>query len=205
MYVGRIVAVGKTDRPFAGYRVSSRSFPNRIARELGDRVRIAPLDPADLQRNPFIAYACLRVADECVIVSNGTHTDEIFAALSRGVEAETALRSVLTEMGYERDEYNTPRIAGIVTDTTGFLGIARSDGVEVSSFALAPDSCRVICTYGLDRIDDASHQFTAGTAQEAARFMVEGGLFATFEHPVCAAAWRNEMAVYNPHWRAEDA
>ena len=35
MYVGRIVVVGKTTQPFVAYRVSSRSFPNRVARVTG--------------------------------------------------------------------------------------------------------------------------------------------------------------------------
>ncbi|NIM06307.1 MAG: IMP cyclohydrolase, partial [Armatimonadetes bacterium] len=47
MYVGRIVAVGKTSRPLVAYRVSSRSFPNRVARITDIGVAIEPLDPEE--------------------------------------------------------------------------------------------------------------------------------------------------------------
>ena len=70
MYVGRIVAVGKADRPFAAYRVSSRSFPNRVARITDAIVAIQPIDPEDMKKNPYIAYNCLRASENGVVVSN---------------------------------------------------------------------------------------------------------------------------------------
>ncbi|MDI6829172.1 MAG: IMP cyclohydrolase, partial [Armatimonadota bacterium] len=125
MYVGRIVAVGKASKPFVAYRVSSRSFPNRIAKITEIGIAIQPLDPEDMKRNPYIAYNCIRVSKSGVVVSNGSHTDPIWEKLEAGVEPETALREVLADMGYEKDELNTPRIAGIVTDCMGYIGIVR--------------------------------------------------------------------------------
>ncbi len=199
MYVGRIVAVGKTDKPFAAYRVSSRSFPNRVARITEVGVAIQPLDPEDMKKNPYIAYNCIRISKNGVVVSNGSHTDPIFEKLEQGMSPDVALQTVLTEMGYEKDEYNTPRIAGVVTDAAGYIGTVRADGVEVSSFDLKVNSCHIICTYEMDRVESKSYPFVAETAHEAAKYAVDGGVFKELEQPICAASWMGELAVYNPH------
>ncbi|OFX14915.1 MAG: IMP cyclohydrolase [Armatimonadetes bacterium RBG_16_58_9] len=199
MYVGRIVAVGKTSRPFVAYRVSSRSFPNRIARITEIGAAIQPLDPEDMKKNPYIAYNCIRISRNGVVVSNGSHTDPIFEKLEAGEHPDVAIQQVLEEMGYEKDELNTPRIAGVVTDNLGLVGIVRADGIEVSSFDLEDNSCHVICTYEMDRVESKSHPFLAESAEKAARYVVDGGMFADLEKPICAAAWMGELAVYNPH------
>lgn len=199
MYVGRIVTVGKTDRPFVAYRVSSRSFPNRVARVTEVGVAIQPLDPEDMKKNPYIAYNCIRVSKNGIVVSNGSHTDPIFEKIEAGVVPDVALQQVLSEMGYEKDEYNTPRIAGVVTSGKGYLGTVRSDAVEVNSFDLQDNSCQVICTYEMDKVDSKSYPFVAKNADEAAGYVVDGGLFKDLEKPICASAWMGELAVYNPH------
>ena len=193
------MTVGKTDRPFVAYRVSSRSFPNRVARITDIGVAIQPLDPEDMKRNPYIAYNCIRVSGSGVVVSNGSHTDPIFEKLEADVAPDVALQQVLTEMGYEKDEYNTPRIAGIVTDRVGYLGIVRADAVEIASFDLEDSSCRMICTYEMNHMESKSHPFVAESADQAARFVVEGGIFKDLEQPICSAAWMGELATYNPH------
>ena len=197
MYVGRIVAVGKTDRPFVAYRVSSRSFPNRVAQVTEVGAAIQPLDHEDMKRNPYIAYNCIRVSAKGVVVSNGSHTDPIFDKLSAGVQPDVAIQQVLEEMGYERDDFNTPRIAGIVTDRVGFIGTVCADGLEISSFELEDNSCHVICTYEMNRVESKGHPFVAGSADEAARYVVDGGIFKDLELPICSAAWMGELAVYN--------
>lgn len=200
MYVGRIVAVGKTDRPFVAYRVSSRSFPNRVARITPEGVAIQPLDPSEIEKNPYIAYNCIRVSRSGVVVSNGTHTDPIYRELEDGTSPIDALKTVLEKMGYERDQYNTPRIAGIVTPDKGYLGIIRDDGHEVTDFDLKDKSCKVICTYELNHIEDEYHPFCGPSAIDAAKYVVHGGFFNTLEQPICSAAWLGgELAVYNPH------
>jgi IMP cyclohydrolase len=199
MYVGRIVVVGKTHRPFVAYRVSSRSFPNRVARITAEGVAIQPLDPSEIQKNPYIAYNCIRVSAAGVVVSNGSHTDPIFEAIENGASPEEALSSVLQEMGYERDDYNTPRIAGIVTADRGYLGIVRADGLEVSGFDLKDNICHAICSYELNTIDGVDHPIQSATAADAAKFVVDGEFFNTLEQPICAASWMDELAVYNPH------
>jgi IMP cyclohydrolase len=198
LYVGRIVAVGMTDRPFVAYRVSSRSFPNRIARIADAGVAIQPIDPEDMKKNPYIAYNCLRVSKNGVVVSNGSHTDPIFERIEAGAQPDVALQQVLTEMGYEKDDYNTPRIAGVVTEKVGYLATIRADGLEMESFGLEENSCHFICTYELDRIDGKSHPFVASSAADAARYIFDGGEFRELELPVCSAAWMGEPAVHNP-------
>ena len=111
---------------------------------------------------------------------------------------EDAVR-LLAEMGYENDDFNTPRIAGVVAGSLGFIGIVRPDAVEISSFDLEDNSCHVICSYDMDRIESRSYQFVADTALGAARCMVDGPTFKDLEQPICSAAWMGEPAVYNPH------
>jgi len=199
LYVGRIVVVGKADRPFVAYRVSSRSFPNRVAQVTDAGIAIQPLDPEDLKRNPYIAYNCIRVGAKGVVVSNGTHTDGIHEALEAGAPPDAALQSVLGEMGYEKDELNTPRIAGVLAGGVGYLGIVRIDGLEITCFDLQPNTCRLICTYEMNRVEADSNVFVAADAKEAAIYVVNDGIFKTLEKPVCAAAWMDKLAVYNPH------
>ena len=199
MYVGRIVVVGKTDRPFVAYRVSSRSFPNRVARITEVGAAIQPLDPDDMKKNPYIAYNCVRVSANGVVVSNGSHTDPIFEEIEKGTAPDVALQKVLTEMGYERDDFNTPRIAGVVTNSAGYIGTVRADAVEVSTFGLEENACHVICTYEMDRLDNKNHAFIAESAIEAAKYVVDSGMFRDLEKPICAAAWMDELAVFNPH------
>ncbi len=198
MYVGRIVVVGKTSRPFVAYRVSSRSFPNRAAALTDAGIAIQPLDPEDLKRSPYIAYNCVRVSEKGVVVSNGSHTDPILERIEKGVPPDRALQEVLAEMGYEADDYNTPRIAGVVTDKLGFIGTVRVEAVEISSFDLEDNSCHVICTYEMDRVESKSYPFVATTAREAARCVFDGPMFRELEQPICSAAWMGELAVYNP-------
>ena len=78
MYVGRIVVVGRTGgKSWAGYRVSSRSFPNRMAEVRGGSILVSPIDPKDLAKNPYIAYNCIRTSGDVAVVANGTQTDMI--------------------------------------------------------------------------------------------------------------------------------
>jgi len=162
-------------------------------------VAIEPLNPDDMKRNPYIAYNCIRVSPNGIVVSNGSHTDKIWEKINAGAEPEGAIHDVLLEMGYERDELNTPRIAGVVTEDLGYLGIVRPDGVETMKFVLKPARCRIICTYELDHLTDQEYSFLAQTADEAAKYVFDQGVFADFEKPICSAAWMGEFAVFNPH------
>jgi IMP cyclohydrolase len=86
MYVGRIVAIGSTGgKAWAGYRVSSRSFPNRRSEVRGMDVAISPIDPMDLAKNPYIAYSCIRTLGDVAVVANGTQADTVLEKISDGM------------------------------------------------------------------------------------------------------------------------
>ncbi len=152
MYVGRIVIVGRSrGRGFVAYRVSSRSFPNRRAEVRGQCIMVSPLDSADLSRNPYIAYNCIRasgsIANDFAVVSNGTHTDMIFERIQDGQQPMDAIALSLAAYGYERDELDTPRIAGAVRGGQCWLGIARKDELRVKQFDLTADQAFLVATY----------------------------------------------------------
>lgn len=197
MYVGRIVMVGRCrdGRLCAGYRVSSRSFPNRRAVVRGQTVSIIPRAgyEADLERNPYIAYNCARITceGEAAVVSNGSHTDPIAEKLEAGVPPRDALLITLLAMDYERDQYSTPRIAGVIDlrDDSAWLGTVRMDGVNVKRIPLAPSTCRYVATYEEDDLDERQAcALDAADPQEVCEFLFRGGVFAARTHPVTGAA-----------------
>ena len=195
MYVGRIVGVGRTPggANAALYRVSSRSFPNRQGVDLGGKLAIVPRPghEADIQKNPYIAYNCLRVANGWAIATNGSHTDPIVEKVALGVPLRDALASCLLAMDYEKDDYDTPRIAAAVPadGDRGWLAIVRRDALVVKEIALEPGRVSWLATYEADDVR-AEQEFalTATDAAGAARFVVDGGSFAGLVNPVTSAA-----------------
>ncbi|MBQ7257217.1 MAG: IMP cyclohydrolase [Abditibacteriota bacterium] len=200
MYVGRIITVGMSNgKPFIGYRVSSRSFPNRIAKIIGDKVQIWPLDEEDMKRNPYIAYNCYRKSDKNIVLSNGSHTDPIFEELEKGTETKEAIRKVLVEMGYEQDSLNTPRIVGVLANGKGYLGVVRDNGCDVEEFELTDNKCRIISTYEMCYPTDEEFDIDVKTPQKAAEFVIRGGKFADLDLPVCSCVYFDGIAICNPH------
>jgi IMP cyclohydrolase len=194
MYVGRIVAVGRTPEGKAAalYRVSSRSFPNRHAVDTGKSIAIVPTPghESDIQRNPYIAYNCQRVAQGYCVVSNGSHTDPVAEKLDAGMNPRDALATVMLAMDYEHDSLDTPRITGIVSPdgARGWLAIVRKDALIVREFALNPGECYFVSTYETNEPGAAQREgnFTAGNAEACCDFILGGGIFADFERPVSA-------------------
>ncbi|HTO71837.1 MAG TPA: IMP cyclohydrolase [Myxococcota bacterium] len=195
MYVGRIVAVGRTKSGAnaALYRVSSRSFPNRMAVEVEGRLAVVPRPghEGDLHKNPYIAYNCVRIAGDLAVATNGSHTDPIAEKLALGVPPRDALASVLLALDYEKDALQTPRIAGIVPreGDVGWLAIVRDDALVVRAVPLEPGRAAFVATYERDDVDAAqASEFDAADAAACARFAVDGGAFAALEKPVTAGA-----------------
>ena len=118
MYVGRIVAAGRTQSGYnaVAYRVSSRSFPNRMAVDREGTMVIVPRPgfESDLQQSPYISYNALRLAGQWAIATNGSHTDPIVEKMNAGVPVRDAMALTLLAMDYEHDAYDTPRIAAAV-------------------------------------------------------------------------------------------
>jgi len=157
MYVGRIVVAGRAQgRSFVAYRVSSRSFPNRRAEVHEKSITVMPLDSADLARNPYISYNCIRVADDVAVVTNGTHTDMITERIEDGQSPGDAMALSLLAYGHERDELDTPRIAGAVRGNRVWLGIARKDELRVQQFRLDEDQALMVATYEKTNFEDVS-------------------------------------------------
>jgi IMP cyclohydrolase len=200
MYVGRIVIVGRTEeRSFAGYRVSSRSFPNRRAEVRNCDILVSPLDPKDLAKNPYIAYNCIRTSGEVAVVANGTQADMIIEKIEDGLRPLDAIALSLVAYGYERDKLDTPRLAGAVRDDKAWMGIAMKGEFRVQEFALRNGDALMVATYG--KTDFESVAISGHGAASIARAAFD----LSFERPVCsAAAFQSdegsgfELAVYNP-------
>jgi IMP cyclohydrolase len=195
MYIGRIVSVAQTldGRLAAMYRVSSRSFPNRTAVVFPERVSILPKPghEGDVQKNPYIAYNCVRiVCDQTVaVVTNGSQTDPIAEKIDMGMPVRDALALSHLALDYEKDDYNTPRVSAVadLTTGTGWLATIREDGLEVRQMPLTPGRFFYVATYEENRPKDAQGgAFQADSAAEACRFILGEGVFAERTNPVTA-------------------
>ncbi len=179
MYVGRFVVIGPD---IGAYRVSSRSFPNREAVERDGVVTVRPTPDAPETDNPYVEYNAVRVTDNGVVLGNGSHVDPIAEKLELGYPARDAVAEPLLALDFEKDDYDTPRIAGIVgldDDPTGdaVIGTVRRDALLVE----AVDEPTLVATYE----EDAPTPFdlAAENAADAAREVYDH----EYEHAVCAA------------------
>ncbi|MBX0295976.1 IMP cyclohydrolase [Haloarcula nitratireducens] len=200
MYVGRFVVVGPT---VGAYRVSSRSFPNRQATERGDAVTIEPTPDAPETDNPYISYNGVRVTERGAVVGNGSHVDPIAEKLALGYPARDALAEPLLSLDFEKDDYDTPRIAGIVgveeSDPTttadgpgAVIGTVRRDALLVEEVT----EPTLVATYEED--SPTAFDLGASDAESAAREVYDH----EFEHAVCSAgvsgsAGDFDVSVYN--------
>ncbi len=195
MYVGRIVAVGKSqdNKITAMYRVSSRSFPNRQSKKIGEAIAIVPKEgfEQDIYKNPYISYNCLRLTGHYAIVANGTHTDPIAEKLTGGMSVRDAMITVLHGMDYEHDSYNTPRITAVIDSAgqTGTLGIIRLDGIFVKTFELEAGEAYYVATYEHNYPSETfkDNNFHVDDADEACDYILGKGAFADLERPISAA------------------
>lgn len=195
MYVGRIVAIGKNKagRVTALYRVSSRSFPNREAKVLGDKVAILPKPghENDIFQNPYIAYNCLTQVSCYAVATNGSHTDFVTEKLAAGMGPRDALITVMHAMDYEHDQLNTPRISAIVCRQSGkgWLGIVTHQSLHVQEFALEPGTAYYVATYEqiLPSVEQRDEAFDVADAEAACQYIIGQGVFADFERPITAA------------------
>ncbi len=195
MYIGRIVSVAQTEdgRLCAMYRVSSRSFPNRQAVMNANKVSIVPLPgyETDIQKNPYISYNCLRniLDGEVAVLSNGSHTDPIAEKIINGMPTRDAIALTLMALDFEKDDYATPRIVAVVdkAEGSGWLGVVRSDGLEVRRMDLKPGRFFYVATYEENFISSChSGVFPAMSADEACAFILGGGVFSERTHPITA-------------------
>jgi IMP cyclohydrolase len=174
MYVGRFVVVGPD---VAAYRVSSRSFPNRQVVEREGALTVVPTEDAEATDNPYVSYNCFRTGGGHAVVGNGSHVDPVAEKLELGYPARNALAEALLALDYEKDDYDTPRVAGVLADDgSAFVGTVRKDALLVREV----EEPTIVATYEKDSPEPIG--FGAETAAEAA----SEAYSAAFEHAVCA-------------------
>ncbi len=131
-YPGRGIILGltKDESPFCSYFITGRSDSSR-ARRLCKSGKVIYTEPTDMQLlmkgNPdLLIYNALLWRDNCVVVSNGKHTDSMFAqTLCDGRHdgfrmSYTPLDECVKQWSYEPDAPNyTPRIGGRIMVDTG--------------------------------------------------------------------------------------
>jgi len=199
MYLGRIISAGLTEdkKPYVAYRVSSRSFPNRQVKALEDEAAIIPKEgfEKDIFKNTYIAYNCLKIVDDIAIISNGSQTDPIADKIALGMNIRDALTYSLITMDYEKDDYNTPRIAAVVkankNDYQAYIGIVTDSKILVEK--ISDDKASFISTYEKNTPEEVV--FKATTPEEGCEFIFDKGTFKEFEHPVCSVA-----AIFDEKW-----
>ncbi len=188
MYLGRILAVGNNKSGnLVAYRVSSRSYPNRETKAFENRVAVIPKEgyEKDVFENPYIAYNCIRIVDDVAIVSNGSHTDVIADKISEGMNIRDSIALSLLVMDYEKDDFNTPRIAGASSlNGESYIGIVTHENLIVEK--VEPGETCYISTY--EHIKPHKVVFNAENAYEAAKFIMNKGKFEEFTNPVTSAA-----------------
>jgi IMP cyclohydrolase len=200
-YVGRFVAVGRTtkDDILAGYRVSSRSFGNRKIIRNGDTCSVVPANADEYRDNPYISYNCLRRHNDIVVVSNGSQTDPIIEKIGLGYPMRDALAASLLTLDFEKDKYDTPRIACVADwgKQSAAIAIVMPDKLEVRGIEMKPGKAYLIATYELT--DPTQFEIKAGGLNEFADELY--GM--EFTYPVCSLAARIcqgklETAIHNP-------
>ena len=208
MYTGRILSIGMNSdgKAFAAYRVSSRSFPNRKCMKFDTKSSVVPKEgfETDIYKNAYIAYNSIRIVGDAAIVSNGSQTDVIADKVALGMNLKDAMAYSLLTMDYEKDDYNTPRIAGVVTSSDNedeyecYVGIVNDSKLLVEKVPYG--KAVFISTYG-SQVPDLV-EFDAKTSAEAAKFIFDEGTFADYEKPVtsCATVFDGEWTidVFNP-------
>ncbi|QAU13257.1 IMP cyclohydrolase [Halorubrum sp. BOL3-1] len=179
MYVGRFVVVAPG---IGGYRVSSRSFPNRRVSDRDDTLTVGPTEDAPETDNPYVSYNCARrvetpTGEPLAVLGNGSHVDPIAEKLELGYPSRDALATPLLALDFEKDDYDTPRVAGVVGADAAAIGVVRRDALLVETV----DEPTVVATYETDSPEP--YDLTATDAAGVATELLEDDL----EHPVCAA------------------
>ena len=155
-YWGRGIMIGTSGRRIAvAYFIMGRSenSRNRYFYQEGDKVAIAPYDPAKLEDPTLIIYYPVKTVGNQLIVTNGDQTDTVEEHLNQGGTIESAQRT----REFEPDEpHFTPRISGIVDMTDGTFkmsilknidGIGKECGRYFYEYAPVDGTARFIHTY----------------------------------------------------------
>ena len=189
-----LAGLAANGRWVVGYRVSSRSFPNREAVRLENAVRIVPKQGSAeaVSDNPYIAYECLLWNEDYVVAGNGSHTRVLFDRLLGGGPLRDIAATVLLAMDREFDQNDTPRIATILhrPSATLLMASVTARSLSVVPWQAKPGLVGYLATNGYAVPNPSSTLAipARGAAAALCRQMISGPGFADFEHPVCAAA-----------------
>jgi IMP cyclohydrolase len=156
-YPGRQLFVGKTinGSPCLVYLVTGRSPASRErkATPLDNGIIIGPI--GNQPYDPLRHYTGVKYDNRAgiVAVSNGIQTDAIFEAYrllfnTNSVPTKDYMEKLLDGARAEPDSYNTPRIAGVITNNTDgkpvfIIGIKRND-MPALAFQVEPESGTLI-------------------------------------------------------------
>jgi IMP cyclohydrolase len=126
------------------------------------------------------------------VVGNGSHVDPVTEKVELGYPARDALALSLLALDFEKDDYDTPRVAGVASEAGAYVAIVRRDALVVE----AVSEPTLAATY--EKNDPEPFELGAESAERAARELYD----AEFEHAVCAAAatvedGTVETALYN--------
>jgi len=186
VYIGRFVLLGRTAAGawYVGYRVSSRSFPNRYILLKQDRAVVLPTADAAPTDNPYISYNCLRSQGSVVVVGNGSQVDPILEKAQLGYGLRDALALTLLALDYERDQYNTPRVAAALDAAAGqgYLAFVGADKLWVRRMAPAPGEAFLVATY------ECTEPTPISLASETPEELCAAIYTCAYEHPVAALA-----------------
>ena len=132
-YPGRGIVLGRNHENswIVIYWIMGRSSNsrNRIFTHENGILRTEAADPSLLEDPSLIIYNAMRDIDDCIVVSNGKHTDTICKGLEEGKSFYTALH---TEK-HEPDAPNfTPRISGIVQRKESSMSLAIISKIDFS-------------------------------------------------------------------------
>ncbi|MCS3901140.1 IMP cyclohydrolase [Methanococcus voltae] len=195
MYLGRFLILGKTEEgnPFVTYRVSSRSFPNRISKEMDENtIAIVPKDLEEMFKNTYITYNCVKIVkdennseNDVIVATNGSQTDIIADKIRLGLPLRDALSLTMIAMDYEKDDYNTPRISVAFSKNEAYMSYVSKDDIRVKKVDLEVGEAYYLSVYEGCKI--TSHQTIAvdvKTAEEISKNIMEHEYF---ENPVTCA------------------
>jgi IMP cyclohydrolase len=130
-YPGRQLFLGLTliNNPCFAYLVTGRSPESRERKAvmIGDTIRIGPL--GNQPYDPLRHYAAVKYDNNSGVaaVSNGIQTEAIFETYkllfnTASQPAKEHIETILEGAGAEPDSYHTPRIAGMITNSSDKTG-----------------------------------------------------------------------------------
>ena len=133
VYPGRGIVIGRNHENswIVVYWIMGRSSNsrNRIFTHENGILRTEAADQSQVKDPSLIIYNAILDIDDCVVVTNGSHTDTICQGLAQGKSFYTALH---TEK-HEPDAPNfTPRISGIVQRKESSMSLAIISKIDFS-------------------------------------------------------------------------